>query len=94
MISTRRIVAAVGLTVGAKGLAAPMWNADATTETTELSSPAGEPHQITDMAAPAVGLPGAIDQGHRPSGPEPRRAHSGGLLTLPGRGAEHHGTVT
>ncbi|MFF6782949.1 hypothetical protein [Streptomyces sp. NPDC012510] len=99
MISTRRIVAAVGLAVGVTGLAAPMANADATAEATKLSPMAtldsltvgdlpeehraavprpsqqlkslsqvrelnrlSELHQITDMAAPAVGLLGAIDR--------------------------------
>lgn len=37
MISTRRIVAAVGLAVGVTGLAAPMANADATADATRFN---------------------------------------------------------
>ncbi|WP_328505391.1 hypothetical protein [Streptomyces sp. NBC_00391] len=98
MISTRRIVAAVGLAVGVTGLAAPMANADATADATTFSPMAAldslaasdlpeeqketlprpseqlkslnqvhelnrlnELHQVTDMAAPALGLLGAIE---------------------------------
>ncbi|MDX3693904.1 hypothetical protein PV726_26925 [Streptomyces europaeiscabiei] len=94
MISTRRIVAAVGLAVGVTGLAAPMANADATADATRFnpmtaldSLAAGDLpeeqketlprpsqqlkslnqvhelnrlHQVTDMAAPALGLLGAV----------------------------------
>ncbi|UUU28866.1 hypothetical protein JIX56_02535 [Streptomyces sp. CA-210063] len=98
MISTRRIVAAVGLAVGVTGLAAPMAHAGATADGTRFSPMAtldsltvtdlpeehkatmprpsqqvknldkvhelnrlNELHQVTDMAAPAVGLLGAIE---------------------------------
>ncbi|MDX3640936.1 hypothetical protein [Streptomyces sp. MB09-02B] len=98
MISTRRIVAAVGLAVGVTGLAAPMANADAVAEATPLNpmttldslavsdlpeehraalprpsqqlksldqvhelNRLNELHQVTDMAAPAYGLLGAIE---------------------------------
>ncbi|MBE4733847.1 MULTISPECIES: hypothetical protein [Streptomyces] len=98
MISTRRIVAAVGLAVGVTGLAAPMANADAVAEATRLNpmttldslavsdlpeeqraalprpsqqlkslnqvhelNRLNELHQVTDMAAPALGLLGAIE---------------------------------
>jgi hypothetical protein len=98
MISTRRIVAAVGLAVGVTGLAAPMANADAVAEATQLNpmttldslavsdlpeehraalprpsqqlksldrvhelNRLNELHQVTDLAAPALGLLGAIE---------------------------------
>ncbi|KND42608.1 MULTISPECIES: hypothetical protein [Streptomyces] len=97
MISTRRIVAAVGLAVGVTGLAAPMANADATADATRFSpistldslavsdlpeeqkrslprpsqqlaglnqvhelNRLNELHQVTDLAAPALGLLGAV----------------------------------
>ncbi|MDX3782793.1 hypothetical protein [Streptomyces europaeiscabiei] len=97
MISTRRIVAAVGLAVGVTGLAAPMANADATADVTRFNpmtaldslaaddlpeeqketvprpsqqlkslnqvhelNRLSELHQVTDMAAPALGLLGAV----------------------------------
>ncbi|QFR01910.1 hypothetical protein F9278_43475 [Streptomyces phaeolivaceus] len=97
MISTRRIVAAVGLAIGVTGLAAPMANADATAEATGLNpmttldslavsdlpeehraalprpseqlkslnhvhelNRLNELHQVTDLAAPALGLVGAV----------------------------------
>ncbi|MDX3521846.1 hypothetical protein [Streptomyces scabiei] len=97
MISTRRVVAAVGLAIGVTGLAAPMATADATAEATRINPmstldslavgdlPAeqrqtvprpsqqlrsldqvhelnrlSELHQVTDLAAPALGLLGAV----------------------------------
>ncbi|MFE7760767.1 hypothetical protein [Streptomyces sp. NPDC057438] len=97
MISTRRVVAAVGLAIGVTGLAAPMANADATADATRINPmstldslavsdlPAeqkaslprpsqqlrsldqvhelnrlSELHQVTDLAAPALGLLGAV----------------------------------
>jgi hypothetical protein len=99
MISTRRIVAAVGLAVGVTGLAAPMANAagaaDAVTTSTSMATldsltvtdlpeqhkdsvprpseqlahlnrvhelnKLNEPHQVTDLAAPTLGLLGAVE---------------------------------
>lgn len=97
MISTRRVVAAVGLAIGVTGLAAPMATADATADATRINpisaldslalsdlpeeqrqSPPrpsqqlrsldqvhelnrlSELHQVTDLAAPALGLLGAV----------------------------------
>ena len=95
MISTRRIVAAVGLAVGVTGLAVPTANAAVTPETGKLNpiamvdslATSGIPaerraevpkvsgqldklnglyqleqlHQVTDLAAPATGLAGAVE---------------------------------
>lgn len=54
-----------------------------------------ELHPVTDLAAPALGLLGAIEWRSRScTDREPRHGPRGGALDTPGDRAEDHGTVT